>query len=55
MENSEPEKKSQDTSFKARLKEDFRKFKKPALYAFLAMLPFVILWVIVVWFLAKCT
>ena len=45
---------SKDTSIKSRLKAIIKKYKKPFGYALLAALPFVILWVVVVWLLARC-
>lgn len=37
-----------------RLKDFIDKYKKPFAYALLAALPFVILWLIIVWLLARC-
>ena len=43
-----------DTGIKSRVKAFIKKYKKPFGYAILAALPFIIIWIIVVWLLARC-
>lgn len=45
---------SVNTSIQSRLKALVKKYKKPFKYALLAALPFIILWIIVVWLLTRC-
>ena len=48
-----------DTSTKASrlegLKTYLKRCRKPFAYALIGMVPFVVLWLVVVWLLAKCT
>lgn len=43
-----------DTSIKDRLKAAYKRYRKPFAYALLSALPFVILWYLIVWLLARC-